>query len=126
MPHKDPAKAKQKKKELYERKKVERLAQIKEYRENNFEKVAIGFIKRTYNVDNNTAESLYKDSLETCNACGFKWNSEIKRLCVDHDHKSGAVRGILCSDCNLALGKLKDSPLRIKQLLDYITNYDNK
>lgn len=43
-----------------------------------------------------------------------------KSLSVDHDHATGAVRGLLCSACNLALGSLRDDPRRIASLLEYI------
>ena len=39
---------------------------------------------------------------------------------IDHDHKTGKVRGILCSNCNLALGKLKEDPAILRRLADYI------
>lgn len=35
-------------------------------------------------------------------------NGRVKTLAVDHDHSSGKVRGLLCSDCNTGIGKLKE------------------
>lgn len=45
------------------------------------------------------------------------------KLCVDHDHKTGKVRGLLCNKCNTALGLLKESKQTITALLNYLT-YD--
>ena len=42
------------------------------------------------------------------------------RLAVDHDHDSGFVRGLLCSQCNHSAGKMKDSPQLLRKLADYI------
>lgn len=39
---------------------------------------------------------------------------------VDHCHKTGKIRALLCHDCNIALGILKDDPVRIRALADYI------
>lgn len=42
---------------------------------------------------------------------------------VDHDHETGAVRGILCRFCNTAIGLLKDSPLRARKLASYLERH---
>ncbi|SRR6266851_2084974 len=39
---------------------------------------------------------------------------------VDHDHASGAVRGLLCHHCNVALGHLKDSAEIIRKAASYL------
>jgi hypothetical protein len=40
-------------------------------------------------------------------------------LNVDHDHDTGAVRGLLCNPCNQSLGLMKDSPEMVEKLLNY-------
>lgn len=47
-------------------------------------------------------------------------NGKLKALAVDHDHKTGAVRGLLCSDCNTGIGKLKDDPEIMKSAIRYL------
>jgi len=39
---------------------------------------------------------------------------------VDHDHGTGAVRGLLCQPCNVAIGLLRDSPERCLSALMYL------
>jgi len=41
-----------------------------------------------------------------CAICGRSG----KKLVIDHCHKTGKVRGLLCYSCNLAIGLLNDSP----------------
>lgn len=54
-----------------------------------------------------------------CAICKRHHTEFSRRLDVDHDHKSGKIRGLLCSGCNRGLGYFKDS----EQLLDQASEY---
>jgi len=45
-----------------------------------------------------------------------------KLLAVDHCHTTGKVRGLLCSNCNLALGNFKDNITNLEQAIKYLKN----
>lgn len=56
-----------------------------------------------------------EDVPKACQVCGSD-----KKICVDHDHETGKIRGFLCDACNVALGKAEDSPDRLRKLADYL------
>lgn len=51
-----------------------------------------------------------------CAVCGER----PEKLCIDHDHESGDVRGLLCSSCNIALGHFRDDPERLARAIGYL------
>ena len=83
----------------------------KEWAERNKSKIRLSQIKYNYNLTEEEYEALPK----ACEVCG---NTE--NLCIDHDHITGKVRGVLCSRCNSALGLLGDSKEVILKLASYI------
>ena len=51
-----------------------------------------------------------------CTICG----EQPDKICIDHDHKTGKVRGILCSNCNSGLGFFKDNTYKLLAAIDYL------
>jgi hypothetical protein len=47
----------------------------------------------------------------------------IRQAVVDHCHKTGKIRGLLCQNCNRALGKFKDSPDLLRKAAEYIEKH---
>lgn len=45
---------------------------------------------------------------------------ESKKLVVDHDHNTKKVRGLICQQCNQAIGFLKDSPILARSAMQYL------
>jgi len=66
----------------------------------------------------------YNDMLASqgggCAICGLKCRSG-KRLAIDHDHKTGMVRGLLCMCCNTAIGHLNDDKALLQRAIDYLS-----
>jgi hypothetical protein len=54
-----------------------------------------------------------------CAICGTKTID----LHVDHDHATGKVRGILCRECNIGLGKFGDSPELMLEAIAYLRTH---
>ena len=47
------------------------------------------------------------------------------RFAVDHDHKTGKVRGLLCQNCNTGIGLLQDNVLILEQAIRYLNEKES-
>jgi len=60
-----------------------------------------------------------------CNICNKPETSvdskgNVKWLCVDHNHSTNELRGLLCNNCNVGLGKLGDSISALESAIQYL------
>ena len=79
-----------------------------------------GNLKRTYGISLDDYESLLKSQGNVCKIC--KTERSGKYLAVDHDHRTGKIRGILCENCNRGLGMFKDGPNLLRAAIQYLEN----
>lgn len=78
-------------------------------------------LQSTYGISQSDYEQMLLDQGFCCKICGSKHQEKRgKRLHVDHCHTKGHVRGLLCTSCNTALGKLRDDVVRLKAAIKYL------
>jgi hypothetical protein len=58
-----------------------------------------------------------------CPICETPFKST-KLMSLDHDHKTGRVRQLLCSKCNTALGLLNEDPQRFNRAVQYLNKWN--
>ncbi len=79
-----------------------------------------------------TIDQYYKileDQDYRCKLCNKKDFTKRLRLCIDHDHKccegstscGKCVRGLICFNCNTALGNVKDNIKTLQNMIDYLS-----
>lgn len=82
------------------------------------------YLKNNYNMTINDYNDLYNHQNGLCYICnteGFTMAEHHKmKLVVDHCHTTGKVRGLLCHNCNRALGLLKDNVDYFKRAIVYL------
>lgn len=91
--------------------------QAKEVRKNNPDKVLKIALKK-YSIELEEYRDIESRQKNCCGICG---RTSSTRLCIDHRHDTGKVRGLLCSSCNKALGLLGDTPEAIYKAYEYLS-----
>lgn len=79
----------------------------------------------TYGITEAQYELMLKSQNGVCAICGRSetskhQNGKIKRLSVDHNHKTYKIRGLLCQCCNAAIGMAKDDPKVLRKAAEYL------
>ena len=78
-------------------------------------------LKNTFGITPEEYDKMAKAQNYLCGICLQPETSKGKEnLAVDHDHITGFVRGLLCHNCNTAIGKLKDDVQLLKSAIFYI------
>jgi DNA-binding CsgD family transcriptional regulator len=78
-------------------------------------------LRRKYGLTVDVYTAMVDTQQGACAICRVAFGAEVgRRPHVDHDHSTGAVRGILCFRCNTAIGKLRDDPALLANAIAYL------
>jgi hypothetical protein len=84
-------------------------------------------LRALYGITIDEYDRLVAEHDGRCAACGAEPNPDGARpeqsLHVDHDHTTGAIRGLLCGRCNFTIGHALHDPDRLRRLADYLDRY---
>lgn len=80
--------------------------------------------ERLYGISEERYTELWAQQGGVCAICLLE-PEDGKGLGVDHDHETGGIRGLLCGNCNGAIGMLKERPSLILRAADYVRTHTN-
>jgi hypothetical protein len=86
--------------------------------------------RRKYNISHVEYEAMFEQQNGVCAICQqaethVGRSGQVVPLAVDHDHKTGSVRALLCFNCNTGIGKLNDDPRLLRAAAEYILRYQD-
>jgi len=77
---------------------------------------------QTYGLSQSAFDTMLTNQGHVCAICGkAPWNGRNPH--VDHDHKTGKIRGILCNRCNVGVGMVLDDPKIARAMADYLESH---
>ncbi len=143
MPYKNPIVLKQKTAEYREKNKEKLKLIARRYREKNKEKIKRRLklfvlnnpdkiklhrlkcsLKKRYKLTLDQYNEMYRKQESKCGICGIHESKITKKLNIDHDHRTGKARELLCQKCNVALSYFEN--FDSKPFLEYLNKHREK
>jgi hypothetical protein len=95
-------------------------ARVKARHQANPERTRNNDLKRNYGITLDEHTQMYEAQNGVCAICKGEGDGKWKKLCVDHDHKTGKVRQLLCRNCNMVLGQVGDNINLLEEMIKYL------
>jgi protein-arginine kinase activator protein McsA len=102
--------------DYYEKRKTEISEQRKQKRKEDPRITKDKKLKLRYNISIDDYEKMLENQLGLCKIC----HQSNQKLLIDHDHKTGKIRGLLCNGCNRGLGYFNENILALKEAIIYL------
>jgi hypothetical protein len=111
-------------KKYYEINKEKEIERKKEWRKSHAKSVRKYYLRIKYDITLDDYEEMLISQNNSCKICGSisPNRKNVKYFHIDHDHKTGEIRGLLCHECNTGIGKLKDDPTLLRKAASYLSS----
>lgn len=86
---------------------------------------------RRLEIDVSTYYKMLEEQNHVCAICSqpetrkSRTEGKICQLAIDHNHKTGAIRQLLCHSCNTGIGKFKDNISLLQSAITYLQNHQH-
>ena len=100
-------------------------ARVKARHQANPERTRNNDLKRNYGITLQEHQQMFEEQNGACAICKGEGDGKWKKLCVDHDHKTGKVRQLLCRRCNMILGQAYDDISLFEEYIKYLQKHQN-
>lgn len=101
----------------------ENAAYQRAWRKMQPEKALNSELKRRFGITYENYQQRLRQQAGVCAICKKTEVSKVGRLAVDHNHRTGKIRALLCSNCNRGLGCFKDSSELLQAAVIYLKEY---
>lgn len=82
------------------------------------------YLQRKFNITQEDFNNIFNQQNGCCDICKLHQTNFKKAFCVDHDHKTGKIRGLLCDNCNLMIGNSHDTPEILSNGIEYLNKHN--
>jgi hypothetical protein len=115
--------------ERYRNKNREKIRErLKLYALKNPEKIKLAKLKQSlkkrYKITLDEYNEMYRKQENKCGICQIHESKLTKKLNIDHDHRTGKARELLCQKCNIALSYFEN--FDIKPFMEYLNKHKEK
>ncbi len=76
-----------------------------------------------YGLNEEGYDALLQNQNGCCAICGTQKNGKKMNFIIDHDHKTGKVRSLLCTQCNAGLGNFRDDFVLLRKAVTYLETF---
>jgi len=77
-------------------------------------------LKNNFGIDSKQYEEIMDRQNGCCAICKRSQEELNRRMAVDHNHTTGQIRGLLCSNCNTGIGNLRDNVALLEEAIKYL------
>lgn len=97
---------------------------IKKRSKDSYYKCKGDYLMENYGISIEVYNEMRRLQNNKCLICGNTFDNKTVVACVDHNHTTGKVRGILCRTCNIGIGNLKDDISLLAMAIKYLEKND--